>query len=116
MAWLTNNPFVTKFNSFRLMRGAVAHAAASVSSHDMYFDVAVTWYTNRVDSLRFPLKDRRFIESGKSGYDLRRLMSHARPAEARGAGRLLLDRERCGRGRAAAGVASLLISSYWSRG
>lgn len=78
MSRLTNNPFITHFNSFRLMRGVVARAAASVSSHETYYDVAVVWYTNRIDSLTFDLKDKRFIESGKSGYTFRKLVSHAR--------------------------------------
>lgn len=78
MGRLTSNPFITHFNSFRLMRGVVARAAASVSSHETYFDVAVVWYTNRIDSVAFKLRDLRHAEQGKSSYTFRKLISHAR--------------------------------------
>jgi glycosyltransferase involved in cell wall biosynthesis len=78
MSRLTNNPYITHFNSFRLMRGVVARAAASVSSHETYFDVALVWYTNRIDSISFRLTDIRHAESGKSSYNFRNLVSHGR--------------------------------------
>jgi glycosyltransferase involved in cell wall biosynthesis len=78
IAYVTGNPHVTSFNSFRLMRGMIARAAASVCSHETYFDNALCWFTTRVDTIPVPMKDMRFIESGKSGYTLRKLLSHSR--------------------------------------
>lgn len=77
MAWLAGNPGIRKFSSFRLIRGSIARAAASVSTHDTYFDVVLTWFTNRLDALALPLVDVRSAE-GKSGYSFRGLLRHAR--------------------------------------
>jgi len=75
---LTGNANVEHFNSFRLLRGSLARAASSVCGQETYFDVALSWFANRVNYLSVELKDRRFIESGRSGYSFRRLLSHAR--------------------------------------
>jgi len=75
---LTGNPHIRNANSFRLIRGPVARAASSVCSHDTYFDVALIWFTNRVHVVAMEMKDSRYIEQGKSGYNLSSLMSHAR--------------------------------------
>lgn len=72
---LVGNPFVRSFNSFRLMRGSVARAAAAVSTYDTYFDVALTWFTDRLTTLTAELRDPRGVESG---YGLRSLLRHAR--------------------------------------
>ncbi|WP_262029300.1 glycosyltransferase [Microvirga sp. Mcv34] len=74
----SGNPNVRHFNSFRLIRGSVARAASSVCGHDTYFDVALSWFTQRVGVVRMQLKDERFIREGKSGYRLSKLLSHAR--------------------------------------
>lgn len=75
---LTNSPTVRDFNSFRLIRGSVGRAAASVCSHDTYLDVALGWFSRRVSVQTMALKDERFIQTGRSGYRLRSLLSHAR--------------------------------------
>lgn len=75
---LTNNRDIQKVNSFRLMRGSIARAASSACIHDTYFDVALSWFTDRIEAVSMKLKDERFIETGKSGYRLRSLLSHAR--------------------------------------
>ena len=77
MHWATGNPKVRHFNSFRLIRGSVARAAASVSIHDTYFDVGLSWFTQRVEILDMELKDERYIATGQSGYSFRALLSHA---------------------------------------
>jgi glycosyltransferase involved in cell wall biosynthesis len=77
MSWISGNPNITIFNSFRVMRGAVARAAASVIAPETYLDIALGWFTQRVDSVKLELKDSRYIESGKSGYTLRSLVQHA---------------------------------------
>lgn len=75
---LAGNPHVRKFNSFRVIRGSVARAAAAVSSAETYYDVALCWFTNRIGSHPLDLKDRRFIEQRQSGYNLFGLLRHAR--------------------------------------
>lgn len=74
----TGNQHIRKFNSFRLIRGGIARAASSVCSHGTYFDMALCWFTNRILSIKLPLKDQRFAENGTSGYTLRKLLRHAR--------------------------------------
>jgi len=78
MAILTGNASVSYFNSFRLLRGSLARAASSACGHETYFDVALSWFTNRVQVVSLELKDQRFISSGSSGYSFSRLLSHAR--------------------------------------
>jgi len=78
LAVLTKNKFMTLFNSFRLIRGGIARAASAVSIDQTYFDVALTWFTTRIGSLKLPLKDVRYITSAKSGYSFWSLLSHAR--------------------------------------
>jgi glycosyltransferase involved in cell wall biosynthesis len=74
---LTGNPHVPLFNSFRMMRGSIARAAAAVCANDPYFDIAICWFTSRIGSVPLELTDRRFIESRNSGYPLRALVRHA---------------------------------------
>jgi glycosyltransferase involved in cell wall biosynthesis len=76
MRWLTENPNLPSFNSFRLIRGPLARAAASVCSHDTYLDVTLGWFTQRIGLVRATLKDRRFIRAKRSGYSIRSLFSH----------------------------------------
>lgn len=78
MSWLVGNPTVRRFNSFRMLRGTVARAACSVSTHDTYFDVVLNWFTNRVATLKLPIVDRRSVTGSPSGYNLKRLLGHAR--------------------------------------
>lgn len=78
IGWLTGNTNVSRMSSFRLIRGSIARAASSVCTHDTYFDISLSWFTQRVSAVSMHLKDKRFIETGKSGYSLRRLLSHAR--------------------------------------
>jgi glycosyltransferase involved in cell wall biosynthesis len=101
--FLTRNEHVTKFNSFRMIRGQIARAAASVATERTYFDVALTWFTDRIGLLPLPLKDRRFIAQRSSGYNLRSLARHAV--------RLLLGCElKVLRAGALVGVATLILS------
>ncbi len=75
---LTANPHIPSFNSYRLMRGSIARAVASVCSHETYFDIALCWFTGRIGTITLPLHDRRYAITKKSGYSLKRLLSHAR--------------------------------------
>jgi glycosyltransferase involved in cell wall biosynthesis len=77
MSRLTGDPHVKDFNSFRMMRGGIARAAASVCAHDPYFDVALSWFTNRIGTLPVTMTDRRYAEQKRSGYTLGSLGRHA---------------------------------------
>ncbi|MCF6262302.1 MAG: glycosyltransferase [Xanthomonadales bacterium] len=78
VARITGNRHVKKFNSFRLIRGDIARGAASVCAHGTYLDVVLCWFTDKISAVSLPLVDQRFVESGNSGYTLRKLFSHAR--------------------------------------
>lgn len=75
---LAGDKGVLKFSSFRVIRGTIARSASSVCGHETYFDIALSWFSRRVGTLTLHIKDRRFIEGKKSGYSLRKLLSHAR--------------------------------------
>lgn len=77
-AVLAGDMGVSKFSSFRVMRGSIARSASCVCGHETYFDIALSWFSRRVGTLPLDIKDRRFIEGKKSGYSLRKLLSHAR--------------------------------------
>ena len=78
LARLAGNPVIARFNSYRLCRGGVARAAASVSGHETYLDVALTWFTDRFAFESVAMSDERFQSTGRSGYTLRKLLSHGR--------------------------------------
>lgn len=77
MEWLTGTPTLRMVNSFRLMRGSIARATASVCTHNTYFDIALSWFTQRITALDMTLRDDRFADTGKSGYTLSKLVTHA---------------------------------------
>lgn len=74
---MSGNKNMPYFNSFRLIRGSIARAASAVAIDQTYFDVALSWFTDKVSIIRIPLKDLRYLETGKSGYTLKSLFSHA---------------------------------------
>lgn len=76
MQWLTDNKNLSNFNSFRLIRGPVARAAASVCSHDTYLDITLGWFTQSISVYRVEMKDERYIRTKSSGYSLKSLLSH----------------------------------------
>jgi len=78
MVRLSGNRNITIFNSFRLIRGSIAREASQACGHSTYFDITLSWFTQRVSNVTMLLKDERFIETGKSGYSLKSLFSHAR--------------------------------------
>jgi len=94
---------IRSFSSFRLMRGTIARAASAVAGHQTYFDLAVSWFTDRIGSLPLPMADVRYQSTGFSGYRLHSLLSHGR--------RMLLSTDikvlRLG---AATGAAAMLMS------
>jgi len=94
---------IRSFSSFRLMRGTIARAASAVAGHQTYFDLALSWFTDRIGSLPLPMADVRYQSSGFSGYRLHSLLSHGR--------RMLLSTDikvlRLG---AVAGAAAMLLS------
>jgi glycosyltransferase involved in cell wall biosynthesis len=78
VSYIASNPYVRIFNSFRLVRGSIARASGSVCSHGTYFDIALCWFTENISVINLPLKDIRYVEEGKSGYTMRKLISHSR--------------------------------------
>lgn len=77
MQWLTDNPKLQYVNSFRLIRGEIARGAAAVCMHDTYFDINLTWLTERIEAVPMALTDERYVRTGRSGYQLRTLLAHA---------------------------------------
>lgn len=75
---ITKNPNIQLFNSFRCIRGNIARAAASLSAHNTYLDVTISWFSRRVTSTIINLEDKRHKQSGQSGYTWRKLVRHAR--------------------------------------
>ena len=103
LATITGNPVIMQFSSFRVCRGPVARAAASVSGHETYLDVALTWFTDRFVTQRLAMVDSRYRVSGTSGYSFFKLLGHAR--------RLLISSHtRIGRLGVAIGVAAVLFA------
>jgi glycosyltransferase involved in cell wall biosynthesis len=100
---LSGNPHVGSFNSFRMIRGSVARAAAAVSTGKTFFDIALGWFTTRVGLVRLPLTDLRYQKEGKSGYSAKTLVRHA--------GRLLMSSEvKLLRAGVLVGIAALVLS------
>lgn len=78
LARLTATPQIRLFNSFRLIRGSIARAAASSSSSNTYFDIAISWFTKSCTAIDIEMQDDRFIETKQSGYGIAKLFRHAR--------------------------------------
>lgn len=74
VSWISGIEEARSFNSFRLIRGSIARAAASVAGHETYFDVALTWHTHRIVRHTTKQVDTR----PDSGYTFRSLLSHMR--------------------------------------
>ena len=77
IAKLSGNRFVQTFNSFRLIRGDIARAAASIGAQYTYFDVTLTWFTERISSVKMNISDDRYKSQKRSGYRLGTLIRHA---------------------------------------
>jgi glycosyltransferase involved in cell wall biosynthesis len=78
IASLSGNRFVQSFNSFRLIRGDIARAASSICAQYTYFDVAVTWFTERIATVRMEMSDDRYMSKKQSGYRFSTLIHHAK--------------------------------------
>ena len=78
LARLAHAPQIKEFNSFRLIRGSIARAAAASSSSQTYLDIAISWFTNSWVSVEIDMEDERFVEGKSSGYGLGGLIRHAR--------------------------------------
>ena len=75
---LSGNPHIPSFNSFRLMRGDVARAASSICAQHTYFDVALTWFTQRIHTVETDMTDERYVNQKQSGYRFWTLVQHAK--------------------------------------
>jgi len=79
LSYLTDNPHITKFSSYRIIRGSIARAAASISNFETYFDIALGWFTNRVSVTEINMEDLRNRNNhGKSGYSIFGLFKHGK--------------------------------------
>lgn len=79
VGFLSSNPYVPVFSSFRCMRGSIARAAAASNSIDTYFDVSLTWFTTKIGSMKMDIVDFRNQEgNSSSGYSLWSLIRHGK--------------------------------------
>lgn len=78
IAKLSGNRFIQSFNSFRLIRGDIARAASSICAQHTYFDVALTWFTQRICTVELEMSDERYITQKRSGYRFWTLVQHAK--------------------------------------
>lgn len=78
IAKISGNQFVTCFNSFRLIRGDIARAASSICAQYTYFDIALTWFTERIVTASMDLSDDRYKLQKQSGYKFTSLAGHAK--------------------------------------
>jgi glycosyltransferase involved in cell wall biosynthesis len=78
IARLSGNRFVQFFNSFRLIRGDIARAASSICAQYTYFDVALTWFTERIVTVFIDMSDQRYLSQKRSGYRFSTLVHHAK--------------------------------------
>ncbi len=78
IARMSGNRFVQFFNSFRLIRGDIARAASSICAQYTYFDVALTWFTQRIETTNVEMSDDRYKAQKQSGYRFSTLIQHAK--------------------------------------
>ena len=79
VALLSGNKNVGKFSSFRCIRGSIARAAAATCSADTYFDISLSWFSNRICTTTLNLVDQRNQDgNAKSGYSIWGLIRHAK--------------------------------------
>jgi len=73
------NQNIKFFNSFRLIRGQIARSASAIAGNDAYFDIVLSWYTNKLKVVNFEFTDlRNNSKDEKSGYSLWGLIKHAK--------------------------------------
>ena len=79
MTSVLDNENIQYFNSFRLIRGDIARAAAAICRHETYYDIALSWFTKRVTHTQLSLVDERNINNVEdSGYSFWALVRHAK--------------------------------------
>lgn len=78
LGYLAGNQNFSNFNSFRLMNGSIARSASSIKGVDVYFDVALSWFSSRVVTAPVDLVDTRINSGTLSSYSVKALFSHAR--------------------------------------
>lgn len=72
-AFLSGNPNVKSFQSFRLIRGDIARSALAMISRGTYIDVALSWATSHTSTVAVCYRGQK---SRPSAYSLARLLSH----------------------------------------
>ena len=75
---ISGNANIKLFNSYRLIRGDIARAAAATCRRETYFDIALTWYTDRMVCTQIEMFDLRNHGKSKSGYSIWGLILHSK--------------------------------------
>lgn len=76
---ILGNKNIKYFNSFRLIRGEIGRSASAIAGHDAYFDILLSWYSNKLQNVEIDLTDIRNANSeNKSGYSFLGLLKHAK--------------------------------------
>jgi undecaprenyl-phosphate 4-deoxy-4-formamido-L-arabinose transferase len=65
--------FVSRFHSFRLVRGDIARSLAAYCGHGVFLDVALSWVVSRTELVPVAMRGG---HDRSSGYSLRSLASH----------------------------------------
>lgn len=102
LVFSSGNRSLALASSFRVVRGEIARGAAAAADHETYLDVALSWFTDRIVGSEMELRDERYA-SGRSGYSVRSLLSHARRA-------LISSQTKVVRGAAVLGMVAVTLS------
>lgn len=78
LGYLAGNQNFINFNSFRLINGSIARSASSIKGVDVYFDIALSWFSSRIVTAPIELVDIRINDGKLSSYSMSGLFSHAR--------------------------------------
>ena len=75
---MAGNENFNNFNSFRLMNGSIARSASNIKGVDVYFDIALSWFSSRIIAVPVELIDIRIKNGTLSSYSVKALFSHAK--------------------------------------
>ena len=78
IGFLSGSDRIGDINSFRVIRGNVARAAAALASYETYYDISLSWFTKRISVIKVAMTDERNQNSEESGYSLFSLIRHGK--------------------------------------
>jgi polyisoprenyl-phosphate glycosyltransferase len=76
--YLAGNSNFIYFNSFRLINGSIARSASSIKGVNVYLDIALSWFCDRVTTAPINLVDTRIGNGVLSNYSIGALLRHAK--------------------------------------